>query len=68
MRSISIALTITRSELRCIISKNGEPGVLNISALVAKNGATPVSPATPIKNNIEPKSIIGVVYVKTVNF
>ena len=55
INSISIVLTITSKELKCIISKKGEPGVRNISALVAKKGATPVSPATPRKKSIESK-------------
>ena len=38
---------------------NGEPGVLNISALLAKNGATPLSPKIPININIAPNTTIG---------
>ena len=42
------------NELKCIISMNGDPGVLNISAFVAKNGAIPVSPQIPMNNKIAP--------------
>ena len=38
---------------------NGEPAVLNISALLAKNGATPLSPNIPININTAPNTTIG---------
>ena len=38
---------------------NGDPGVLNISALLAKNGAIPLSPQTPINITSAPNIIIG---------
>ena len=38
---------------------NGDPAVLNISALLAKNGATPLSPKIPININTAPKTTIG---------
>ena len=47
------------NELKWIINMNGDPGVLNISALLAKNGAIPLSPQTPINITSAPNIIIG---------
>ena len=47
------------NELKWIINMNGDPGVLNISALLAKNGAIPLSPQTPISITSAPNIIIG---------
>ena len=37
----------------------GDPAVLNISALLAKKGATPLSPKIPISINTAPNTTIG---------
>ena len=46
-------------ELKWIIKINGEPGVLNISAFEAKNGAIPLSPAIPTNIINAPNIVIG---------
>ena len=59
VNKISTNLTMINNELKWIINMNGDPGVLNISALLAKNGAIPLSPQTPINITSAPNIIIG---------